>query len=259
MDPFGVEFGKTLGHLVGEYRTTFAWVALVWHLSTLAVMYLVVRYGNRYRRVFAAYFAINYVWLVAFVGIWMSAQLYARMGAVALAVYGATPVFLLIITYQWFKELRVPRLDLDFRGIEKWRLLVAVPMLVWGFWYPPYIFGVRLVWDPAELLFGAYGLMGCPTTMVALSLLFLKYPAGNRRLFHLLTAYAVFVGAAMVALLYVPDIPFFVLGLASLALIVATKLTDRSARTSINRDDAPPSVPQAVAARSGSGEVGGSQ
>ena len=58
-----------------------------------------------------------------------------------------------------------------------------------------------MIFDPTELLFGAYGLMGCPTTMVALSL-FLKYPAGNRRLFHLLTGYAVIVGAAMVALLY---------------------------------------------------------
>jgi hypothetical protein len=35
MDPFGVEFGKTIGQLVTEYRTTFAWVALVWHVSTL--------------------------------------------------------------------------------------------------------------------------------------------------------------------------------------------------------------------------------
>lgn len=89
----------------------------------------------------------------------MSIQLYERMGAVALAVYAATPVFLLIILYQWVQELRVARLDLDFRGIEKWRLLIAVPMLVWGFWYPPYIFGVRLVWDPTELLLGVYGLM----------------------------------------------------------------------------------------------------
>jgi hypothetical protein len=38
-------------------------------------------------------------------------------------------------------------------------------MLVCGFWYPPHIFGVRLVWDPTELLLGAYRLMGCPTTM----------------------------------------------------------------------------------------------
>jgi hypothetical protein len=227
MDPFGVEFGKTIGQLVTEYRTTFAWVALLWHLSTFALLYLIFRYGNHYRRVFAAYFALNYAWLVAFVGIWMSVGLYQRMGLVALAVYGATPVFLLIILYQWYRELRNPRLDLDFRNIEKWRLLVAVPMLVWGLWYPPYVFGVRLVFDPAELLFGAYGLMGCPVTMVALSLLFLKYPAGNRTLFNRLTAYAVMVGAAMVALLYVPDIPFFVLGVVSLTLIVRTRLKGR--------------------------------
>lgn len=69
--------------------------------------------------------------------------------------------------------------------------------------------------------------MGCPTTMVAPSLLFLKFPAGNRTLFNLLTGYAVLVGTAMVALLYVPDIPFFFLDLASLALIVATKLKGR--------------------------------
>lgn len=227
MDPFGVEFGKTIGQLVGEYRSAFAWVALIWHVSTLALLYLIFRYGNRYRRVFAAYFALNYVWLVAFVGVWMSVGLYERMGITALAVYGATPVFLLIILYQWYRELRNPRLDLNFRNIKKWRLLIAVPMLVWGFWYPPYIFGVRLVFDPSELLFGAYGLMGCPVTLVALSLLFLKYPAGNRTLFNLLTAYAVLVGAAMVALLYVPDIPFFFLGIASLALIVWTKVKGR--------------------------------
>src|SRR5512133_3666696 len=247
MDPFGVEFGKTLGQLVDQYRTVFAPMALIWHLATLVVVYLVVRYGNRYRRVFATYFALNYAWLVAFVGIWMSAQLYASMGAVALAVYGATPVFLLIIFYQWIQELRAPKLDLDFRGIQKWRLLISIPMLVWGFWYPPYIFGIHLVLDPRELLFGAYGLMGCPTTMVALSLLFLKYPGGNRRLFHLLTGYAVIVGAAMVALLYVPDIPFFVLGLASLALIISTMRKERSAQALTDLGEAAPLVDEGTA------------
>lgn len=138
MDPFGVEFGKTMGQLVGEYRTTFAWVALLWHVSTLAMLSLTFRYGNRFRRVFAAYFVLNYVWLVAFVGVWMSFQLYERMGLVALGVYGATPIFLSIILCQRYRELKNPRLDLDFRNFEKWRLLIAVPMLVWGFWYPPY-------------------------------------------------------------------------------------------------------------------------
>jgi hypothetical protein len=85
MDPFGMEFGKTIGQLVGEYRTSFAWLALIWHVATLALLYLIFRYGNRYRRLFAAYFALNYVWLVAFVGLWMSVGLYQRMGLVALA------------------------------------------------------------------------------------------------------------------------------------------------------------------------------
>ena len=63
-----------------------------------------------------------------------------------------------------------------------------------------------------------------------MSLLFLKYPAGNRTLFNLLTTYAVMVGAAMVALLYVPDIPFFFLGLASVALIAKTTVLVRLRR-----------------------------
>jgi hypothetical protein len=227
MSEFGMEFGKAMGQLIAEYRNGYTWLALVWHVSTLALLYLVFRYGNRYRKAFAAYFTINYVWLFAFVGVWMSVALYQRMGIIALATYGATPLMLLIILYQWYRELRNPRLDLDFKNIEKWRLFIAVPALLWGFWYPPYEWGVRLIFAPAELLFGAYGLMGCPTTMLALSLLFLKCPAGNRQLFYVMTMYGVFVGAAMVALLYVPDIPFFFLGVASLGLILSTRLKGR--------------------------------
>jgi hypothetical protein len=103
--------------------------------------------------------------------------------------------------------------------------VIAIPIIVWGFWYPPYEWGVRLIFDPKELLFGAYGLMGCPTTMVLLALLFLKYPAGNRPLFYTLTAYATINGLGMVGLMYIPDIPFFFIGLASLALILVTKLS----------------------------------
>jgi hypothetical protein len=40
---------------------------------------------------------------------------------------------------------------LESRGIERWRLLVAVSMFLWGFWYPPDILGGRLVFKSAEL------------------------------------------------------------------------------------------------------------
>ena len=85
------------------------------------------------------------------------------------------------------------------------------------------MWGEGLLFDPREFLFGAYGLMGCPTTLVLLAFLFLRYPAGNRPLFHALTAYAVIVGLAMVALKYVPDIPFFLMGLIALGLILYNK------------------------------------
>jgi len=224
MDEFAMKFGMTMGELVTEYRARFAWLAPLPHLVTLVLLYLVYRYGQTYRRVFSLYFVLNYLWLVVFVGGWFSVQLYRRMGIAALGMYGATPILLLIILYQWVQEFINPRLDLDFTQFDPWRLLIVVPILIWGFWYPPYKWGVGLNFSPKELLFGAYGLMGCPTTMVALSLLFLKYPAGNQPLFYVLTAYAVCVGAAMVALRYVPDIPFFLIGLASLGLTIIAKV-----------------------------------
>ena len=49
----GTEFGKAMRRLVGEYFTTSVWVALIWHVSTLATLYLILRYANRYRRVFS--------------------------------------------------------------------------------------------------------------------------------------------------------------------------------------------------------------
>jgi hypothetical protein len=160
-----------------------------------------------------------------FVGGWFSVQLYRRMGLIALGTYIATPVLLAVMLYQWVQELRSPRLDLDLTDVKPWRWLIAIPVIVWGFWYPPYEWGVRLIFDPAELLFGAYGLMGCPTTMVPLALLFLKYPAGNRPLFAALTTYAAIIGLVMTVLMrYVPDIPFFFIGLVSLSLIVVTRL-----------------------------------
>lgn len=49
---FETEFGKAMRRPVGEYCTTCAWVALIWRVSTLATLYLILRYANRYRRVF---------------------------------------------------------------------------------------------------------------------------------------------------------------------------------------------------------------
>lgn len=231
MDNLPVEFGIRMGRLVAEYRAAFAWLAPLPHLAILGLLFFAFRRGQAARRAFAVYHALVYAWLFAWVGIWFCARICGELGPAALAMYGATPVLLAVILCLWIGELRRPRLDLDLLHAPRWRYVVAVPAFLWAYWYPPYEWGVGLDWDVRELIFGAYGLMGCPVTMAALAVLFLKYPSGNRRLFQALTAYAVLIGAAMTALRYVPDVPFFGMGLASLVLIVATRL--RECRTNV--------------------------
>ncbi|MBN2090072.1 hypothetical protein JW964_10670 [candidate division KSB1 bacterium] len=219
-----IQFGMLMGQLVTQYRNTFSWVAIIPHITFLVLFFLILRFRNRYRKAFNIYFCINFIWILIFVGGWFSVQLYRHAGIPALMMYIGTPVLILIILIQWIQELRFPRIDLDLSQVRFWRWVIALPFMLWGFWYPPYEWGVRLIFDPKELLFGAYGLMGCPTTLVPLALLFLKYPAGNRPLFYALTTYAVIVGFAMVMLKYVPDIPFFAMGLISLGMILLVKI-----------------------------------
>lgn len=125
--------------------------------------------------------------------------------------------------FQWIKELRNPRIDLEFTGIRKWGLLVAIPIMVFGFWYPTYVYGVGFSILPKDLLFSFYGLMPCPTTMVVLGLLSLKYPRGNRSLFNALTLFAVWIGTAQILISYVPDYPLALIGYFSLGLIILNK------------------------------------
>lgn len=223
MDDFAMQFGIFMGQLVAEYRTMFKWLAPIPHLATLLLFFYIGRYGQRSRKFFSGYFLVNFVWLLIFVGGWFSIRLFVQIGPAGLAMYGATPVLLTLILIQWVKEFQNPRSELDLSGVSIWRWLLTIPFIIWGFWYPPYEWGVGLDFHPRELLLGAYGLMGCPSIMVPLGILFLKYPRGNQSLFHLLTIYAICIGFAMVMLKYLPDIPFFLQGLVSLGLIIKTR------------------------------------
>lgn len=233
MDSFGTQFGILMGQLVGEYRTEFSFIAPIFHIGTLVVLYLAFWFKKKYRRVFSGYFLINYVWIFIFVGIWFCIQLFNRMGMKPLLFYCGTPLLLLVILFQLGKEFIKPQLDLQFTSIKKWRLLVSIPIFIWGFWYPKYEWGAKLTFEPIELLFGAYGLMGCPTAMVLLSILFLTYPSGNRELFHAMTAFSLVIGAAMVSLFFIPDIPLLLIGIASFGLIISIKFKERSRKNEI--------------------------
>jgi hypothetical protein len=98
--------------------------------------------------------------------------------------------------------------------------LIVIPIIIYGFWYPTFIWGKGFIFTPEDLLFSAYGLMPCPTTMVALGILSLKYPFTNKPLFVSLTIFACMVGTAQITLPYIPDIPLAIIGYYCLSLIL---------------------------------------
>jgi hypothetical protein len=222
-----IQFGIFLGQLVAQYRNKYALFAIIPHITFVILFSLALFTGNRCRKAFTIYFLINFIWVFAFVGVWFSLKIFEYLGMAALMMYLGTPLLILVIIMQIIRELHNPQMDYNLRAASFIRWIIALPFMIWGFWYPPYEWNVRIVFDPKELVFGAYGLMGCPTTLVMLSLLFLNYPKGNRAVFHALTAYSVIVGFAMVMLKYIPDIPFFIMGVLCLGMIIYSRITKK--------------------------------
>jgi hypothetical protein len=227
-------FGMTIGRIIETYSAAVrVWASPLFRVGALGMLFLLLRYQNRFRRAFALYFWINDLWLFGAVGIYASIELFRQGGPVYFAMYSATPVLLLVILLLLYQEGRQPRSDFAFPETPLWRWLIAVPMLLWAFFYPNWRFdGAGFDWNPAQLVTGNFGLMGCPVTLFALSLLFLRYPRVHQPLFRVLTLYAVLLGGAMVAVGYRTDLPFFAMGLICLALMLGTRMMNGSMRSS---------------------------
>lgn len=79
-------FGKAFEKLVAEYQDGIGfWLAPVFHIATIVILLLIIRYGNRYRKVFTIYFTLNYLWIFIYVGIVMSFLFYREIGIWSLA------------------------------------------------------------------------------------------------------------------------------------------------------------------------------
>lgn len=204
-------------------------LAPVLHVATLAAIALVFWRGNKAKLLFTALFTLNWLFLLGYWGVYAIIY-WANIGLPYLLAFIAAPVLLALIAINWFRELALKRIDLDYKEVPKMRWAVML-VLLWGFWYPTYVYGQGFVFSFGDLLLSNYGLMPCPTTMVVLSLFTLNYPKGNRTLFNLMTAYAIFIGTATVITGWLPDIPFILIGLYAFALILADKIKNsRGAR-----------------------------
>jgi hypothetical protein len=193
-------------------------LGIVFHIITLVILFLVFRYGNKYKRFYAIYFTCNWIFLFGYWGLY-AITYWWNIGGSYLAIYSLTPILLCLITIYWIKEVINPRIDWSYYGVKKYRFLILI-ITLWGYWYPTYIYGQGFIFEVKDFLFSNYGLMPCPTTMAVLSLMTLNYPSGNKHLYHLFTVYALFIGTASVLAGWLPDIPFIVLGVYSLILML---------------------------------------
>ena len=106
-----------------------------------------------------------------------------------------------------------------------------MPIIIFGFWYPTFVWGEGFKLIPGDFLFSFYGLMPCPTTMVLLGILTLNYPNVNKKLYFSLAIFAVIIGTAQTLLPYVPDIPLGILGYYSLIIAIIDKLKKKHEKT----------------------------
>lgn len=212
-----------------EYQLFGAWLAPLLHVVSLVIILLALWRGNRVRTLFTAYFTLNWLFLFGYWGVF-AVVYWAKIGIAYLFGYIAAPILLALITFNWIRELYAKRIDIDFSNISKKRWIV-LPIIVWGFLYPAYLYGQGFSFSASDLLFSYYGLMPCPTTMVVLSLFTLTFPRGNRTIYHLMTVYAIVIGTATVMTGWLPDIPFILLGLYALCLILYYRSRDRLDRS----------------------------
>jgi len=211
-------FGQGFHRFVAlEFQLFGGWLAPLLHGLSLVIILLALWRGNRVRLLFTLYFTLNWLFLFGYWGVF-GVVYWAKIGIVYLFAFIAAPILLAFITINWIRELFLKRIDLDFTHIKKRRWMI-LPILLWGFWYPAYLYGQGFSFRLGDLLFSYYGLMPCPTTMVVLSLFTLTYPSGNRTLFNLMTAYAIIIGTATVLTGWLPDIPFIMIGIYGLCLI----------------------------------------
>jgi hypothetical protein len=227
---FGEGFHRFVQIEINLFRIPFG---IIFHIATLIILFLVFTKGNKCRKLFAIYFAINWLFLFGYWGVYAIIY-WSKIGLPYLASYSITPVLLGLIVFHWTKEIPNPKIDLNFKKINGYRFIILI-ILLWGFWYPTYVYGEGFMFRVKDIILSNYGLMPCPTTMVVLSLMALKYPNTNRSLYNLFTAYAIIIGTATVLSGWLPDIPFILLGLYSLLLILfkktkSTELTNPTKR-----------------------------
>ena len=143
-------FGEGSHQFVQQESHLFGFLSPIFHILSFVLLLLTFLLKNKIRRIFIIYFMLNWVFLIAYWGIY-SIIYWFHIGPINLFIYIFVPILLSLITIKRIKERIHPQVDLDLQSVSAYRFIISF-ILMWGFWYPSYVFRHGFIFAPSDLL-----------------------------------------------------------------------------------------------------------
>jgi len=227
-----VETGDVVYSLLRVSLKPYQHFAPIFHVATVALIFLIWKYGKRVSRIFSVYVGANYVFIALGQGIGTT----EKYGWVILT---GSVVSYLFIALLWLGESFNPKIDTTFRKLPVIRYWMA-PLALLAFWFPvksvPSI-GAFPDFNPLLLLTSwGYGFSFCMTTPVILCLLTLFYPNINKPLLKVYSFVGIIYGLWNMLSLFDPQtrwsgilhFPLLLISIYAFALLNIMKIKNSS-------------------------------
>ncbi len=173
-------------------------LAPVFHITTIVLVVLIWRFGERVNRILAAYIGVNYVF-IAF------AQMIGYTWEYGLVIIIGGLISYVILGFFWFWETVDPKNITMLKKLPWWRYW-PIPLAILAFWAPiSPSQSMAPDFNPLLLIMGeGYGLTFCMTTPVFLCLLTLFYPKVNEPVLRINSFVGILYGLYNMPLIFVP-------------------------------------------------------
>jgi len=168
-----------------QVDTTYAWLSPLIHISTLILIILLYKDGQKMGRITDIYFGILFLFFALSNNIAVTEQY-------GLVVITGNFIMFLAVGIFWIWEVYRPKNEYVFQRLSIWRYWV-IPFIILAFWFPV---GADLGpnFDPLLLLTSSFGITFCPTTPLAIAVLTLIYPKVNMVLLKVTSFVGLIIG-----------------------------------------------------------------
>lgn len=153
-----------------QVDATYAWLSPLIHISTVILIILSYKYGQKMGRITDIYFGI----LFLFFALSNNIAVTEKYG---LVVITGNFIMFLALGIFWIWEVYRPKNEYVFQRLSVWRYWV-IPFIILAFWFPMDA-DLSPNFNPLLLLTSSFGITFCPTTPLVIAVLTLIYPKVN--------------------------------------------------------------------------------